>query len=180
LKRWGRIVNDVAIEDYEARPGMTNIVQLPNKKWMLVHEFPNGGVEIYNVSYPVYYRIADSPLEFNSAKGYPVIANKTQPNGSPYVTWSPVGGENGTIIVSDADNSGVFTNQALGDVNSWILRDTPQPQAYSRYVHVIRRKQSHLEIVSAGTYDQTPGFTPNISVSILPVEKVISDFYLRQ
>jgi hypothetical protein len=83
----------------------------PLNKWILVYEFPVGNSSSYGSHYPVYYRIADSPLEFDSAEGIPiVINNKFAPNASPYVVWSPVGGPNGTIVVSDADYSVVYTN----------------------------------------------------------------------
>lgn len=39
LRTWGPVINDVALEPYEARPGMTNIAYIePIDKWILVHE----------------------------------------------------------------------------------------------------------------------------------------------
>lgn len=54
LKHWGPVVNDVAYDLYEARPGMTVIAYIkPIKKWILVHELPIGNSSSYGVNYPV-------------------------------------------------------------------------------------------------------------------------------
>jgi hypothetical protein len=54
LIHWGPVVNDVAYDLYEARPGMTNIDYIkPLKKWILVHELPIGNSSSYGVNYPV-------------------------------------------------------------------------------------------------------------------------------
>jgi hypothetical protein len=45
---WGPVVNDVAYDLYEARPGMTVIDYIkPLKKWILVHELPIGNSSSY-------------------------------------------------------------------------------------------------------------------------------------
>jgi hypothetical protein len=48
MKHWGPVVNDVAYDLYEARPGMTVIDYIkPLKKWILVHELPIGNSSSY-------------------------------------------------------------------------------------------------------------------------------------
>lgn len=113
------MVNDVAYDLYEARPGMTNVAYIePIKKWILVHERPIGNSSSYGVNYPVYYVMADTPLTFGLHEDTPlVVNNKTAPNASPYVQWSPLGGPLGSIIVSDADTRGVYVNRHGGDVS---------------------------------------------------------------
>jgi hypothetical protein len=38
-------------------------------------------------SFPVYYRINEDPLDFNSSIGYPLVSNDgIQPTSSPYIT----------------------------------------------------------------------------------------------
>ena len=62
LRNWEAPVNDVALEPYEARPGMTNIAYIaPIKKWILVHETPIGNSSSYGSNYPVHYVMADDP-----------------------------------------------------------------------------------------------------------------------
>lgn len=99
---------------------MRTVTQLPNGKWMMTYEY-GGGPRFVNYSFPAYYRISDSPLTFHSAEGLPVIGKDgTQPQSSPYITWSPVGDANGTIVASIGTHTEVFVNQALGAVDQWV------------------------------------------------------------
>ncbi|EFQ26000.1 hypothetical protein CGRA01v4_14417 [Colletotrichum graminicola] len=154
LKAWGPVFDSVAYDEYVARPGMPVVIWVPPiAKWMIVYEYV-GGYASDGSKYPVYYRLADSPLEFQTASGIPIVTDtKKIPNASPYVAWSPIGGPNGTIIVSDADNSQVFTNQFGGDMNEWEEHATTAPMAYSRPVQILRQYPDHLVIYGAGTYD---------------------------
>lgn len=109
------------------------------KKWILVHELPVGNSSSYGVNYPVYYHIADEPTKFDSAPGIPIVIDgKVAPNASPHVVWSPAGGPNGTIVVSDADRSEIYTNRFGGDPDKWEMHAIGQPAAYSRAFHMIR------------------------------------------
>ncbi|OQO00921.1 hypothetical protein B0A48_13610 [Cryoendolithus antarcticus] len=155
LKTWGPVVNDVAYDLYEARPGMTNIAFIkPLNKWILVHERPIGNSSSYGVNYPVYYVIADTPLTFGQHEDMPlVVNNKTAPNASPYVQWSPLGGPLGTIVVSDADTRGVYTNQAGGALDKWEEHATPAGAVYSRAVQIFKKRPDHLLIYGGATYD---------------------------
>ena len=175
LTTWGPVVNDVAYAEYIARPGMTVVAKIePINKWILVHEFPVGNSSSYGVNYPVYYRIADSPLEFDSAEGLPIVINKSMaPNASPYVVWSPVGGPNGTIVVSDADNSQVYTNRFGGDIDKWESHKTPQPEAYSRALHIFRQYPDHLMILGGATFDS--GGSPDLTLSVVSLTEILSN-----
>lgn len=173
LKSWGPVIDDVAYLNYTARPGMTIISYIPPlEKWILVHEFP-GGDSWSGVGYPVYYRMADSPFDFRFAYGIPIMVDGVQPNASPYVVWSPSGGDNGTILVSDADHSGVFTNQAGGQPDQWELHDTPQPPAYSRSLHVLEKYPDHLMILGAGVFDATVNLP--LYLSVVSVEDTLKE-----
>jgi hypothetical protein len=99
---------------------MTTVTHLPNGQYMMTYEY-GGGLTVSGTGYsfPVYYRINENPLHFNSFVSYPVVSNDgIQPVSSPYITGSPVGGVNRTIVVSSGTYSQVFTNQALGDVSA--------------------------------------------------------------
>lgn len=95
---------------------MTAITQLPNGNRILFHEYL-GGYSLALVQHPVFYHIADMPLTFDQdgPHGTPLIAEGFQTSSSPFVVWSPVLGDNGTIVISDAHCSGVFVNTMLGD-----------------------------------------------------------------
>ncbi|KAJ5483094.1 hypothetical protein N7539_006540 [Penicillium diatomitis] len=145
LKSWGAVINDVAYLNYTARPGMTTIAYMPPiQRWILT--------------------IADSPFDFRFAYGVPIMVNGVQPSSSPYVVWSSVGGPNGTIIVSDADNSGVFTNRASGQPDQWELHETPQPPAYSRSLHIFSKNPDHLMLLGAGVFGGTTNLPLYLSV----------------
>jgi hypothetical protein len=176
LKNWGPVVNDVAYDEYIARPGMTNIAHIePIDKWILVHERPIGNASSYGVNYPVFYVIADNPLEFGQNLDTPLVVNNTvAPNASPYVVWSPIGGPNGTIVVSDADNRGVFTNQAGGDVNKWELHDTPAGSVYSRAIQIFKRLPDHLLIYGGDTYNgRAAGVHAPFSATVVDLHQVL-------
>jgi hypothetical protein len=102
---------------------MAVVAKLPTEQWILTYEnggAPIPGVPVANYSFPAYYCISNSPLTFSSAKGLPISTpDGTHPLGSPYCVWSPIGGPNGSIIVSTGTHSEVFVNQALGDVGAW-------------------------------------------------------------
>lgn len=162
LKTWGAVVTDVSYSEYTARPGMTTVVQLPNKKWMMTYEY-GGGPGFSSYAFPVYYRISDSPLTFNSSVGYPIIAGGLQPEGSPYLVWSPVGGANGTLAVSCGGLTQVFLNKQLGDVNSWTVLEAPGDYSYTRHLRIMPQKQ-HLLIMGGG---HLGGSNNNVSVSVI-------------
>jgi hypothetical protein len=60
-----------------------------------------------------------------------------KPQGAPFVTWSSMGGANGTIIVSDSTTNSLFINQALGE-GSWNVVKTIAGRAYGREVRAGR------------------------------------------
>jgi hypothetical protein len=168
---WEPLVDDVTYPVYTARPGMTTITQLPNRKYMMTYEYGGGPLASGSTDYafPVYYRISDSPLTFLSAPGQPLISNDgIQPTGSPYITWSPVGGVNGTIVVSSGSNSQVFVNRALGDVNAWKTVSTPEPVSYTRHLRVLQNPD-HLLIMGGGKLP--PSTTNKITVSVIDLVK---------
>lgn len=141
---WSAPVNDVTYPVYTARPGMAITAFIPPlNQWILTYEYGGGpipGVPAANYSFPAYYKMADSPLEFSTVQGQPVnTPDGTYPQSSPYVIWTPYGCDgNGTIIVSTGTHSEVFVNQALGDVNSWEKFDTGERVSYSRSLRILQ------------------------------------------
>jgi len=87
---------------------------------------------------------------------------------SPGVQWSPVGGENGTIVVSSGTYSQVFTNQALGDENGWKTVPTPEGISYTRHLRVLSNPD-HLLIMGAGHLP--PSTTNEVTVSVIDLEE---------
>jgi len=170
LITWEAPVDDVAYPTYTDRPGMTTVTHLPNGKYMMTYEYGGGPtVSGTGYSFPVYYRINENPLHFNSSVGYPLVSNDgIQPVSSPYITWSPVGGVNGTIVVSSGTYSQVFTNQALGDVSAWKAVPTPEGISYSRHLRVLCNP-NHLLIIGGGHLP--PSTTNKVTVSVIDLEQ---------
>lgn len=135
LLTWGPVVDDVAYANYTFRPGMTTVSELPNGQYFMTYEF-YGAPE---VAFAVYYRVSDSPLTFNEAQGYVIESpDGTVPVSSPYNVWTPVGGENGTIVVSCGTLTQLFLNRELGAPGStWTKVETPESASYSRSLRVL-------------------------------------------
>lgn len=173
LENWGDIVDDVTSPEYADRPGMTTVIQMTNGKWLMTFEYGGGPAPSSESWFPVYYKIADSPREFESATEIPIVtADGEWPYSTPTVTYSTVGGENGTIIVSAYSHTGVFINQALGAESEWKYVETKEPQGYSRHVYVLPSNQNRLAIASAGT-----GTDGVVTFGVYDVEKLIAGEY---
>jgi hypothetical protein len=177
LLTWGPVVDDVAIEQYTARPGMTVIDYIPPlDKWILVHELPIGNSSSYGVNYPVYYHLADDPWSFRFSEGIPIVINGEAPNASPYVVWSPLGGEFGTIVVSDADNPSVYLNTCGGCAEGWVERDTPAGAVYSRAIHILNDYPDHLMIFGGETFDDRGlGLLTPFSATVVDLNDLLDD-----
>jgi hypothetical protein len=171
LLKWGPVVNDVTYSTYTDRPGMTTVTHLPNGKYMMTYEYgggPHPGGTDYE--FPVYYRINSNPLDFDSSIGYELIPDVgPYPTSSPYITWSPVGGPNGTILVSCGSLTQVFTNQALGATDAWKQIPTPEGVSYTRHLRMFKDIPNHLLIAGAGVLP--PSTTNKVTVSVIDLKK---------
>ncbi|KAH8833918.1 BNR/Asp-box repeat protein, partial [Flagelloscypha sp. PMI_526] len=134
LIHWGPLVDDVADELYDDRPGMTTIAKLPNGKYIITYEYHGAPANL-----AAYYRISDSPLTFQSEEGYNIQATTgEQTKSSPFVVWTPHGGTNGTIVVSANSHSGLFLNTELGAPGSpWIYLASNATRGYARDLRVL-------------------------------------------
>ena len=170
LRTWAAPVDDVAYPTYTDRPGMTTVTHLPNGKYMMTYEYGGGpisGTTAY--SFPAYYRIAPSPLDFSSAQGLPINSKDgTQPTSSPYITWTPMGGKNGTIVVSTGSHSEIFVNQALGAEDTWVKVATPESISYTRHLRVMPNP-NHLLIIGGGVLP--PATYNSVTVSVIDLKK---------
>lgn len=147
LVNWGPVVQDVAYPTVSQRPGMATVSALPGGKYIMTYEF--GGAP--QVSFAVFFRIADSPLEFGAAPGWVLRStDNTIPVGSPYNVWSSCGGENGTIIVSSGNAPEVFINTQLGALYTpWYKVSVPATTSYSRSLRILSNPDELL-IVGGG------------------------------
>ena len=126
---WGAVVQDVTYPAQSARPGMATVAAINGGQWIMTYEYCNapGG------SCPVYYKIAANPEDFGAATGQQIVLNDgTKPCCQPYVVWTPSGGADGTIVVSDGGQTALAVNTAGGAVGSWKSEASNAPSGYSR------------------------------------------------
>jgi len=109
---WEDEVFDAAIPDGAERPGMPVVTRLPDGRYVMVYEIVGpthrGGA---------YLKTSPNGTEWGDpeAIGHPVrTAEGHQLTNGPYVTWTPVGGEDGTLLVSAKTLRGPDGEQAPG------------------------------------------------------------------
>ena len=146
LVNWGPVVDDIRYDNATWRPGMPIVSHLPDDNWIMTYEF-YGAVE---EDFAVYYRISDSPLTFDSKPGISLNAGGTIPVGSPYNAWTPAGGPQGTIVVSDGNHRELYLNKKLGAADAWTKIPTPAGTSYTRSLLVLPNDPSRIMIIGGG------------------------------
>ncbi|KKA30496.1 hypothetical protein TD95_002068 [Thielaviopsis punctulata] len=168
LKDWSAIVNDIFDPNsYTARPGMAAVTALPNGQWMYAYEVCGAASACH-----VHYRLCATPYDAADSTG--IVLTTTaggQLTSSPTLTWSPVGGANGTLVISSGSQAQVFTNQMLGAPDAWVPRSVPNPSSYSRWVKVFENDLSKLIIASGGVLG---GTNNKIEYSVVDINTLIS------
>lgn len=171
LLTWSDTVIDVSYPVYEMRPGMPVVARLPTGDFIYVYEW--GGAPIFDdYRFPIYYKIASDPRLFADAPEHYINATNDSewPNNSPYVVWTPVGGEHGSIIVS-SNKKPVWINRALGDPDAWVAYDVPEDEAYTRTLRVMEEDPDYLLIMGAGVLP--PSTTNKVTVSMVKVSELL-------
>ncbi|MEU6251347.1 RICIN domain-containing protein [Streptomyces sp. NPDC047043] len=129
VRTWGPVVDDVAEPTYSQRPGMATVAKLPNGNYVMTYEY--GGSPAGN--FAVYYKISADPEAFDSVTGIPLRATDgTVPTSTPYITWLPTGGPNGTLAVSAFSTGDLFLNTQNGAANTWTRINSNVASGYSR------------------------------------------------
>jgi hypothetical protein len=141
---WAAPVDDVAVADYDARPGMPVVARMGNGEWAMTYEYggaPEGG-------FAAYVKIAKDPEQFGSATGRVIDAGGIIGHSSPYVVWADTGGK-GELIVSVGDSPLLFVNKDYGATDEWSTIASAIPQGYTRSL-VLLSHQRGLFGISAG------------------------------
>lgn len=98
---WGSEVYDVAVQDGVQRPGMATVVALPNGTWVMTYEDCKAGYDP-DQACDVYLKTTTNAESWTPSS----LGTRIQTADSrfllhtPYVTWSPSGGADGTLVVS--------------------------------------------------------------------------------
>ncbi|KAJ3533500.1 hypothetical protein NM208_g7956 [Fusarium decemcellulare] len=151
LKKWSDEVNDVADPIYERRPGMTTVAHIKSTgKYIMTYEIcgvPEGGC-------PSYFKVADSPLEFDTVQGHKIIADTGEnPGSAPYIIWTPHPKKDdgsGVILMNGAQNDAIYINDDSAAVDGWRRFDIEQDSAHSRGMEIVDIKGSKKLMLASG------------------------------
>ncbi|TQE37312.1 ricin-type beta-trefoil lectin domain protein [Streptomyces ipomoeae] len=169
VRNWGPVVDDVAMPTYSQRPGMPTVARMPNGSYIMTYEYggsPNG-------NFAVYYKISSDPEAFDSVTGIPLrTADGLVPWGTPYITWLPTGGPNGTLVATATSSDDLFVNTQNGAANSWTRMRSNVAGGYSRGLLPLADGHS-LMVLSAG-HARSSGVNP-VTYSTVDLGGGISD-----
>lgn len=134
LVNWSELFECVACEDYDLRPGMVSVTKMGNGKYFMVYEMVGISAN------PVYCKVSDSLDDWGDVADYGELVSAAGKSfgSSPYVVWTPAGGECGTLIVvgkhpvKSKSNTGtdMFISTDYG--KTFIPIDNPIPYDISR------------------------------------------------
>ncbi len=128
-KTWGSEVYDAAFPGGVERPGMVVIARLPDKRYVMSYEAVEGPIEDQ-----VYLKYSPDGLHWNPTdRGTPIQSEGGEyPVNTPVVSWFPLLGPNGVLIVSsrsargggDPSGRSLFWNANNGEGPWW---EVPAP-----------------------------------------------------
>lgn len=100
-EKWDDAVTVVASENLEERPGMPVVTRIADGSYFMVYEiFDKADTE----GNPIYFKRSTDGLDWGEASsiGEELLSKngKKALGSAPYCNWTPVGSENGTLIVS--------------------------------------------------------------------------------
>lgn len=96
LVNWSEKFECVACDNPDLRPGMVSLVKMGNGEYFMVYEM------VGKSGNPIYYKRAKALDDWGEVSDYgkKVTASGKTFGSSPWVAWTPIGGESGTLIVT--------------------------------------------------------------------------------
>jgi hypothetical protein len=175
---WGSQSNIVAVADDNTRPGMMSVVQLPNGTYF-------GAFEVVGqTNVPDYYKTSTDGINWGTTSSLGTemtTANGTFLFGSPYVYWAPVGGSNGTLIVSGGrvvssgggySKSSFLENTNLGSGN-WTQVPAPIDVLYNgdnaAYSQSITATLDNRTLLQFTSIPQASGSNHDVVAGVMPL-----------
>ncbi|KAF5675595.1 Asp-box repeat domain-containing protein [Fusarium denticulatum] len=158
LRKWTPIVDDVAMNYYGGRPGMTTAAHIPtNDNYIMT--FKNCGAPVKNCQ--VNYIVSNDPKRFLGKPIQPIVSNDTasvSPYGSPFIIWAPrkAGSEDGILIANGNSDSNIYINDYRALPGNWKRVNINQKHVYSRDLRVINDNRGNLKLLvaSGGNFGQ--------------------------
>ncbi len=136
--KWGSSVDAVIGANHEDRPGMPVVTRLGDGSYFMVYEMFN------NEGNPVCYKRSKDGLNwdnpsFNGTEIYSENGKKAL-GSAPYCAWTPIGNENGTLIVSGTfmrkGESKTGTDYFISYDNGFTWETVPHIIPYTAFNHV--------------------------------------------
>lgn len=122
---WSSVVDDVRM-GLNYRPGMAAITKMGNGNYILAYEivgYPNSQIN---------YKISSNPESWTpDDAGLPIASPGYTIGSTPYMIWTPLGGPNGSLILSAWSDDHLFVNYNNGTGN-WSPLNSILPTSYSR------------------------------------------------
>lgn len=93
---WSEQIDVVALNNTSLRPGMPVVTKLGDGRYMLVYEI------VGMPGNPVYCKFTEDPLDWGNPEtaGKLISADGKGLAATPWCAWTPVGGENGMLVVT--------------------------------------------------------------------------------
>ena len=171
-KHWGKEVLDVAIPGGVQRPGMAIVTRLSDKRYAMTYENidgPNNG--------QVFIKFSRDGLDWGDPQrhGEPVMTlSGFWPAACPVVTWFPVGGPEGVIVVSAERGGGgaeeggrdLYWNNASGRGPWWEVRAPVQKRTGNIHAGwtqalLLRDDGSFLHVTTSSSADKPESMAHN-------------------
>ncbi len=162
-KTWGPEVYDVAFPGGVERPGMSVVTRLPDRRYVMTYEAVAGPVQNQ-----VHMKYSRDGLDWGGAaeRGIPIQTQAGQyPANCPVVSWFPIGGPNGVLIVSargaagggDSGGRSLYWNMNNGAGPWWEVPAPVQKRPNSRagwtQALMLKRDGTMLHMTSSGSAD---------------------------
>ncbi|KAF2679768.1 glycoside hydrolase family 93 protein [Lentithecium fluviatile CBS 122367] len=139
---WGSAIDAVVSQFATDRPGTPTVAKvpssghLPNNQYILTYTHSLLDATTNTYTNPVFYKISSSPENFGTAASREIRTDTgIIPQGAPFVTWSALGGPNGTVVLTDSRTASIFINRARGE-GTWAEVATTAGRAEGREVKV--------------------------------------------
>jgi hypothetical protein len=120
---WSSEVQDVGTSYYSGRPGMTNMVQTSDGKWLMTFEYWGGGANTR-------MKVCGTPISCN-----PSDLGSAAPGsgGSPVTIRMP----DGRLVFNSAGSSDVWVNTSGSSTGTWAEQKTAISSGYSRTLQYV-------------------------------------------
>ncbi|MGP3640799.1 sialidase family protein [Lentilactobacillus hilgardii] len=139
--QWGAEIDDVALDNPDARPGMATVSKMANGNYIMTFEMVvEGAVVINGERNRSNFKISKNGLDWRPGDSGTEFAN----GGSPYVAVL----SDGRVVANSTGNE-LYVNDKNGD-GKWTTVQTPMAGAYSRSLTPLGNSQ--VLIISAGPY----------------------------